>query len=150
MCTERFSSHYDAYTTCLEEQTENLPQVDFTGPWFMACYVSLPLLTVVMLIWCAWNQRWAPIPGSTVPLGSSRGTTRSTCGALKRMSTSDASAAPGQLTQTGYKTTIIGLGLYYLIVLAHVIIQFLLFALTVEYCECSIKMMPSDSFLFMS
>ena len=138
MCTERFSSQYDAYTTCLDEQVENLPQVDFTGPWFMACYVSLPLLTVLTLIWCAWNQRWAPIPGSTVPLESS-GFNRSSQGALKKMNTSDASAAPEQLTQTGYKTTIIGLGLFYLIVLAHVIIQFLLFALTVEYCECSIR-----------
>jgi hypothetical protein len=122
------------YMTCIDEQIESIPQVDFTGPWFVACYVSLPLLTVLMLIWCAWNQRWSPIPGSELPL-ESIGTNRSTHGALKRMNASDVSAAPEQLTQTGYKTTIVGSGLYYLIVLAHVVIQFLLFALTVEYCE---------------
>ncbi len=132
--------------TCLEEQTENLLQVDFTGPWFMACYVSLPLLTFIMLIWCAWNQRWAPVSGSTVPLerakvvddtgGTVLSTVRSSDGAVKRQS-SDVSTVDEHLTQTGYRVTIIGLVLYYLIVLAHVIIQFLLFALTVEYCECS-------------
>lgn len=38
-------------------------------------------------------------------------------------------------TQTGYKSTVVGMTLYALVVLAFWIIQFLLFALTVEYCE---------------
>ncbi|KAL3816680.1 hypothetical protein ACHAXA_003870 [Cyclostephanos tholiformis] len=150
-CTERFTSQYDAYMTCVEEQLETVPQVDFTGPWFIACYVILPLLTLIMLIWCAWNERWAPISGSTVPLerakfledilqGSSTSRkVRSSQGALRRMKSmqsshsDDSTANEVPLTQTGYKTTIVGLVLYYLIVLAHVIIQFLLFALSVEY-----------------
>jgi hypothetical protein len=153
MCTERFTSQYDAYMTCLEEQLEAVPLVDFTGPWFKACYILLPLLTLIMLIWCAWNQRWSPIPGSTLPLehakfldvstkASSR-KARSSQGALRRMETKhssdsgDSDVDEGMLTQTGYKATIVGLFLYYLIVLAHVIIQFLLFALSVEYCEYS-------------
>lgn len=114
----------------------------------MACYVSLPLLTFLMLIWCAWNQRWAPVSGSTVPLERAKfgddtsGHGRSYHGALRRQSYVDMSTVDGQLTQTGYRTTFIGLVLYYLIVLAHVIIQFLLFALTVEYCECSKTRLP--------
>ena len=152
-CTERFISQYDAYMTCVEEQLDNIPQVDFRGPWFLACYGSLPLLTLLMLIWCAWNQRWAPILGSTVPLERAKfsdDTPKEECrpsqGALKRMeperhsSHHDVSTAnEGPLTQTGYKTTIVGLVLYYLIILAHVVIQFLLFALAVEYCKCSIR-----------
>ena len=155
ICTERFTSQYDAYMTCLEEQLEAVPLVDFTGPWFKACYILLPLLTLIMLIWCAWNQRWAPISGSTLPLElakfldvstkpSSR-KARSSQGALRRMETKhsshsdDSDVNEGLLTQTGYKTTIVGLVLYYLIVLVHVIIQFLLFALSVEYCEYSTR-----------
>ncbi len=38
-------------------------------------------------------------------------------------------------TQTGYTSTVVGLTVYSLIVLSFWIIQFLLFALTVEYCE---------------
>ena len=38
-------------------------------------------------------------------------------------------------TQTGYTSTVVGMTLYSLIVLSFWIIQFLLFALTVEYCE---------------
>ncbi len=148
-CTERFTSQYDAYMTCLEEQVDSLPQVDFTGSWFMACYVSLPLLTFLMLVWCAWNQRWAPVSGSTVSLehakfgdDTSGAIHRSSHGALRRLSHIAVSTVYEQLIQTGYKTTIIGSALYYLIVLAHVIIQFLLFALTVEYCECSKRWLP--------
>jgi hypothetical protein len=158
VCSERFTFQYDAYMTCLEEQLDSLPQVDFTGPWFLACYASLPLLTFLMLIWCAWNQRWAPISGSKMPLEPAKfigdkkqeappsHEARSSQGALRRMEAASFSSShhdvytmkEGPLTQTGYKTTIIGLVLYYLIVLAHVIIQFLLFALTVEYCKCTI------------
>lgn len=38
-------------------------------------------------------------------------------------------------SQTGYKPTLVGMILYALIILAHGIIHFLLFALVVEYCE---------------
>ncbi len=154
-CTERFTSQYDAYMTCLEEQVDSLPQVDFKGPWFMACYVSLPILTFLMLIWCAWNQRWASVSGSTVPLELAKfgddSSRHSTHGAVMRMHSpfpDSAVSTVEQFTQTGYKTTIIGLFLYFLIVLAHVIIQFLLFALTVEYCESSKHVpFPSSRFL---
>ena len=117
-----------------------------------------------MLTWCAWNQRWAPVPGSTVPLecakvGGDGGGGSATMGAKKRSDMMDeemaqmsavtagqsAAKQSGHLitsndgeesTQTGYRSTVVGTTLYSSVVLAHAIIQFLLFALTVEYCEC--------------
>jgi hypothetical protein len=144
-CSERFQPLYDANTECLEVQTESLPQVDFTGPWFMACYIGLSASTLLMLIWCAYNQRWASVEGSTVPLespamelnGGVRGS--AIIGAKKRYDLNGGDeedlSKNTEWTQTGYKSTVVGMALYSLIILAFWIIQFLLFALSVEYCE---------------
>jgi hypothetical protein len=147
----------------LANQKESLPRVSFGGPWFVACYVALAGVTAFMLIWCAWNQRWAPVPGSTVPLECAKVEEvgdggSATMGAKKRSDMMDeevvemSAVAAGQSsaklssrlitsidgeewTQTGYRSTVVGMTLYSSVILAHVIIQFLLFALTVEYCE---------------
>ena len=118
----------------------------------MACYIGLSAITLGMLLWCAFNQRWARIKDSTVPLespamemnGGVRGS--ALMGAKKRIAmkngTNEAGSAANddlskcnEWTQTGYKSTVVGMTLYALIVVAFWIIQFLLFALTVEYCE---------------
>jgi len=127
--------------------------VDFNGPVFMACYIGLSAITLGMLLWCAFNQRWARIKDSTVSLQSPamemNGGIRNSAimGAKKRIAmmkngTNEAGSAANddlskcnEWTQTGYKSTVVGMTLYALVVLAFWIIQFLLFALTVEYCE---------------
>ena len=145
VCTEeRFQSYYDAETECIEAQVEALPQVDFTGPWFVACYVGLSAVTVIMLIWCAWNQRLSPVEGSTVPLECAKkdkslvNTSTSIdqqAGAAAAVLISTSIETDSVWTQTGYKTTVVGMSVYVLVILTHIIIQFLLLALTVEYCE---------------
>ena len=94
-----------------------------------------------MLLWCAWNQRWASVTGSTVPLEGANTKMRMMMGEdAERIQRSTAriqnlSLTDEHWTQTGYKVTIVGMTLYYLVILTHLIIQFLLLALTVEYCE---------------
>ncbi|KAL3775476.1 hypothetical protein ACHAW5_005527 [Stephanodiscus triporus] len=160
-CSLRFQEQYDANELCLANQKESLPSVSFGGPWFVACYVALAGVTALMLIWCAWNQRWAPIPGSTVPLecakvGEAGDGGSATMGAKKRSDMMDkevvemsavaagqSSAKPSsrlityndgeEWTQTGYRSTVVGMTLYSSVILVHVIIQFLLLALSVEY-----------------
>jgi hypothetical protein len=151
-CEERFVSEYDAYEICMEEQSAALPNVNFTGPLFITFYASIPLLTTLMLLWCVWNQKVSPISGSTCSLervdtGVDTDSSRSSHGALKRLNDSihSESAHPSDfhrlgdpgppMTQTGYKTNFIGLVLYYLIILMNLVVQFLLLALTVEYCK---------------
>ena len=126
-CSTRFQAQYDVNSECLELQTESLPQVNFTGPWFMACYVGLSTVTILMLVWCAYNQRWARVKGSSVPLESP--------GLATKNEEDSGMNKNHEWSQTGYKTTFVGMTLYALIILAHWIIQFLLFALVVEFCE---------------
>lgn len=139
-CVARFQDQYDADSECLAAQEDSLPQVDFTGPVFLACYIGLSAVTLMMLLWCAWNQRWASVSGSTVPLeGANRKMMGEKAEHIQRSATSipnASSLSEEHWTQTGYKSTIVGMSLYYLVILAHLIIQFLLLALTVEYCEC--------------
>lgn len=152
VCEERFVSEYDAYDICMEEQSAALPKVNFTGPLFITFYASIPLLTILMLLWCVWNQKVAPISGSTCSLERDEtkvdidSSSRSSHGALKRLNDSLHSEsshtdfhrlgdAGPPMTQTGYTTNFIGLVLYYLIILMNLVVQFLLLALTVEYCK---------------
>ena len=149
VCEVRFVSEYDAYEACMEEQSAALPKVNFTGPLFITFYASIPILTVLMLLWCVWNQKVAPISGSTCSLervetGVYIDSSRSSHGALKRLNDSLHSESvhydfhrlgDPPMTQTGYTTNFIGLVLYYLIILMNFVVQFLLLALTVEYCE---------------
>jgi hypothetical protein len=98
-----------------------------------------------------WNQKVSPISGSTCSLERvetgvvDTDSSRSSHGALKRLNDSihSESAHPSDfhrlgaplMTQTGYTTNFIGLVLYYLIILMNLVVQFLLLALTVEYCK---------------
>ena len=135
-CISRFQTYSDANTQCLELQTESLPQVKFTGPWFMACYIGLSTVTFLMLSWCAYNQRWARVKGSTVPLESPLSPARQ----KDDNDESEESIHKHQeWSQTGYKPTIVGMTIYALIILTHWIFQFLLFALVVEYCEYPVR-----------
>lgn len=151
LCEERFQSFYDGETECLELQEDSIPQVDFKGPAFVACAVIICLSTLLMLVWCVYNQRWARVKGSTVDLENAMDVNvgSSTMGAVsmaRRMessmsgeeSTTQSSVNGGiyqNWTQTGYKTTFVGMSLYVLIILIHLGIQYLLLALTVEYCK---------------
>ena len=171
-CTDRFGDRYEANVKCLEEQEDQLPQVRFTGPWFLACYIGISAVTLLMLLWCAWNQRWGGVQGSSTRLECAAATTTNNIEAsattfkkLKSSSveaekterkssgtaseteskdnhdavvavsikTSSATQTHLPWTQTGYKSTIVGTFLYALIVLTHLIIQFLLLFLTIEY-----------------
>ncbi len=162
-CSTRFQEQYDADALCMINQEESLPKVNFGGTWFVASYISLMGVTSLMLVWCAWNRRWSPVPGGTVPLECARvgeeggGSGSATMGAKKRSDMLDDEAAEmsaiasgrssakrshliasndgEEWTQTGYRSTVVGMILYLSVILVHVIIQFLLFALTVEYCE---------------
>lgn len=199
-CLESFQSYYETENECITQEKEKANaqhSVDFNGPVFITGYVSLGLLTICMLLWCAWNQKLSRVPNSTLYLecataatkkknrtkgggvqrgGNAAGYNNITHGAVRRASTfSSNSQDEGMVmttrtaggcnqwvdeemtvglnadnnytdncvgsgmeeiwTQTGYKDTFVGMLLYGLVILAQVTIQFLLLALTVEYCE---------------
>ena len=46
--------------------------VDFNGPAFKACYITLLLATVFMFGWCGYNQRISPVEYSTTSLAMAK------------------------------------------------------------------------------
>lgn len=127
-CESRFQQYYDSNSECLEAQNESIPQVSFTGAWFIACYVLICGVTLLMLGWCAWNQRLAPVSGSTMPLELLASLSESVAG-------SDRSNMNQGVTQTAYKRTVVGMSIYALVIIVAILIQMLLLFLTVEYCK---------------
>ena len=116
-CFERFQTYYDENTECVENEQENLPQVDFRVA-IIAFFGTLISVTGAMFLWCAYNQRIAPVQGST---------SRLQCVSKE---------SEGQTwTQTGYQHTVVGSILHGLVILVHLGIQGLLLFLTIEYCK---------------
>lgn len=134
-CSTRFQEYYDSNAECLEAQGESIPQVSFTGPWFIACYLIISGVTLLMLGWCAWNQRLAPVDGSTVPLEPLANLSDSAVGANAKSVSSKNNEG---WTQTAYKSNFIGISIYSLVIIVAVLIQVLLLFLTVEYCKSAI------------
>lgn len=134
-CSTRFQTFYDQTAECVEAQEESIPSVDFNGPWFIACYAIISGVTVLMLAWCAWNQRLASVKGSTVPLVSAKLNDSVVNGAKG----AQALANNEGWTQTAYKRNVVGMAIYALVILTVILIQYLLLALTVEYCKSAIR-----------
>ena len=114
-CFDMFQGFYDANTECVDNALSEVPLFSFTEPAFIFCYVWISVVTVVVFLWCLFNQKICPVPGSVLPLTSATG--QSTEG----------------WTQTGYKKHFIGSVVHVLVVLTLLGIQFLLFLLTIFY-----------------
>jgi len=140
-CESRFEQYYDSNSECLEKQAESIPQVSFTGPWFIACYVIVCAVTFLMLGWCAWNQKLASVSGSTVPLEPLVNLSNSVVGV-------DKSNINEGWTQTAYKRNVVGMSIYALVIIVAIIFQILLLFLTVEYCKFTILFVCCASLLF--
>lgn len=160
-CFERFQEYYDENVSCLEEQKSMLPVVNFKGPWFLLGYCWMGTVTLLMFGWCAWNQRFSSVNGSVTTLeratSSEEGAMKLRMGAKQRADSveadakseeasplNEATATPyynassnlimGEIwTQTGYKSTFVGSTIYSLVIITHILIQFLLLFFTIEY-----------------
>lgn len=112
-CHDKFQEYYDVHHQCLQDEAEALPPPSMTAApmLFSLCMVCITLL---MFLWCAFNQRLKPVPGSTSELENEHGE---------------------KWTQTGYKSSPVGTLMYGLIILGHVSIQVLLLLTSIYYCE---------------
>jgi hypothetical protein len=116
ICFERFEMpYYSENSDCLESQEEALRLLSWTGPWFLACYIGLSCVTVLIIGWCLFNQKISPISTSTMPLIPSDQNKSSSW------------------TQTGYKTHTVGTFIYFLVNCTFISIQLLLFYLCIMY-----------------
>jgi hypothetical protein len=112
-CHDKFQEYYDVHHQCLQDEAEALPPPSMTAApvLFFLCMLCITLL---MFVWCAFNQRLKPVPGSTAELENEHGE---------------------KWTQTGYKSSPVGMMMYCLIILGHVSIQVLLLLTSIYYCE---------------
>ncbi|KAI2493673.1 hypothetical protein MHU86_20852 [Fragilaria crotonensis] len=68
VCLETFQGFYDANAECLEAASEEIPLFTFTEPAFVFCYVWISAVTVLVFLWCLFNQKLFTIPSSTASL----------------------------------------------------------------------------------
>ena len=60
-CHEIYEPEYTAYAECAEAEAEAIPPVSFTGPLYMFCYCWICLMTLIVFVWCLYNQKINPV-----------------------------------------------------------------------------------------
>lgn len=124
-CFERFQTpYYDDVATCLDVEEAAIPLLSWSGPWFLASYFGIIIVSLLVILWCLYNEKLFPISTSTMPIRSSIVTPNSDN--VINTSTSN-------WTQTGYKTHPIGLFIHLLVTITAIAIQLLMFYLTIMY-----------------
>ena len=151
-CQSNYADYYADNASCLEYQRQSLPRVDFHA--FAGGYLYMGTITGAMLLWCRMNRREGSVVGLECAASACVGGGKATIGAKgrsigdwegesKSVSDENESSAPyynaethlngSEWTQTGYKSTSIGMCLCALIVVTHAAIQLLLLYLSIEY-----------------
>jgi hypothetical protein len=121
-CLDLYGPLYDFEAACGEEEVTGATHLwSFTEPGFVFFYVWICGVTFVLLAWCAYNQRFSPVSGSTQPLQIN----------ANSGSTDEKSTTQGW--QTGYKFHPIGVFINFLTAVTLFGIQGLLFWLTIQY-----------------
>jgi hypothetical protein len=119
VCKEKYAYEYNETTVCLEEQEDAIEKVSFTGPWFLFVYSWISGVTVLVILWCAYNQKVYPVKGAVQM--------------LRPLDDNDSTENGREWTQTGYKRNWLGTILYYLVWMTIWGIQCLLLILTIFY-----------------
>lgn len=119
-CSALYGPLLSAEAACGEEETAvEIKLWSFTEAGFVFLYVWISVATVLVLGWCAFNQRYAPVEGSTQSLE------------LSFSNSGDKNASKGY--QTGYKMHPVGLFVNVITMSTLLGIQGLLIYLTVQY-----------------
>jgi hypothetical protein len=119
-CTTLYGDLIDAEAACGAEETAvEVSLWTFKEGGFVFLYAWISAATVLVLSWCAYNQRIAPVEGSTQSLE------------LSFSINADKNASKGY--QTGYKMHPVGLFINLITMLTVLGIQGLLIYLTIQY-----------------
>jgi len=119
-CRDKYQEAYDyqeQYSADVIEESTTL--LTFKEPIFMFCYSWISAITVMILLWCAYNQRFSPVSGSSKPLQEATGSV---------------AVHPSQIwTQIGYRSGFVGRTIYAFTCLTFVSFHILLVLLTILY-----------------
>jgi hypothetical protein len=119
-CFTSFQSFYDANSACLGQQVYPVAPPSFTGPYYMACYLWISTVTVLVIGWCYFNEKLCPYQELT-------------CVSVPMRPSSGSKSSETVWTQTGYRRTVIGTTIYLLVLLTLLAIQVLLGVIVVLY-----------------
>lgn len=118
-CLETYQEAYDYQTQYSSEfVAATTSMLTLKEPFFIFCYTWICFITVTIILWCAYNQRWSVISGSTRP--------------LQEVVTTENGVGVAW-TQTGYKIGVIGTLIYFLVMLTLIGFQVLLLLITLSY-----------------
>ena len=119
-CSQKYGAYIASEATCGEtEVEENTSLWKFNEPGFVFFYTWFLTATFLLLSWCTFNQRLAPVEGSTKSL------------ALNMTTTGEKNLAQGY--QTGYQIHPVGSLVYFVTVSTLWIFQALLAWLVVQF-----------------
>lgn len=164
-CKRDYHVYYNLTSQCKRE--EKLVEYTLVEPPFILAYVLFTLISSAMFLWCAYNQRWCPIPESTQPLCPTseyashhhlpHETSMSDSPTTTTTSTVTNSTTNHSWTQTGYKggltfhgifTNPIGMFLYYCMMLNLLSLNFILAILTYWYYKRPISPITGKKEIF--
>lgn len=114
-CRSVYAEKYDAEATCGKQEEAAIPLASFGDPAFVGIYCWISIVTFLIFVWCAFNQRLVPVRGSSQPLHS----------------TTEKDEASG--FQTGYKVHPIGAFLHAMTIATVIGFHGLLLFLTIIY-----------------
>ena len=117
-CLEKYQETYDFQSQYAEDLVaETTTMLTFKEPVFIFCYIWISAVTAFIVLWCAYNQRFSPVPGSTKPLQEATGT----------------DISKTLWAQTGYRSNLLGNILYAMVCVTIAGFQVLLAIVTVFY-----------------
>jgi predicted P-type ATPase len=119
-CRDKYQEAYDYQTQYSEDVTQaTTTLITFKEPIFIFCYSWISAITALIVLWCAYNQRFSPVPGSSKPLQEATGST-------------EVHSTQGW-TQIGYHSDFVGISIYVLTCVTVASFHVLLAILTVFY-----------------
>lgn len=120
-CQEKYGALWDAEAVCGEaELDEEIFLFNYTEPGFIVFYVLYAAAPLLLLLWCAYNQRVSPVPGS--------------CKTMELEIDDDKPKTKARLAwQTGYKYTPVGVALHVLSALTMTSVYVMLLWLVIQY-----------------
>jgi hypothetical protein len=128
-CALRFGQFWEDEAACGEEEyAENVTLYTFREPAFVFFYCWICIVTFIILGWCAYNQRFSPVDGSTKTLQ-----VQSVSSAFQKSTKQLEEEKGSHGWQTGYKVHPVGTLVYALALLTLFGIQGLLGWLTIQY-----------------
>jgi hypothetical protein len=132
-------NYYTPSNECIAQQEESVPLVSFTGPYFLACYVILAVVTFLVIVWCAYNTH-IPVRNAIttmkVPITDDDDhdtTTSNTTTTTTTTTTTNTTTATEDWILTGYQRHPVGIVIHGLVNFVLIGFQFLLFVLTIFY-----------------